>query len=263
MRIKPIIRKIIELSGYTVHKIDPDNPEQREEVYDEDGLRSVHNHDFMQDPLFRVAYQRGVVANERDFNWHWRVHIGLWAAYSASKLEGDFVECGVNKGFLSSSIMEYLDWDKLNKTFYLMDTFYGLDERYISEEERAANILSKNVRGKYTNNPQSVIDNFAQWKNVEIVAGAIPETLDAVQPERVAYLHLDMNCTPPEVAAFNHFWDRLVPGAFVLLDDYAYRGHKPQKLAMDAAAASKHAQIASLPTGQGLLVKPAGAAAAT
>jgi len=256
MGVKKIIRKLIELNGYTVEKITNENARKDEAVYDQDGLRSVHNHDFMRDPQFREAYERGVIANQRDFRWHWRAHIGLWVAYSASKLRGDFVECGVNKGFLSSSIMAYLDWDSLGKTFYLMDTFYGLDERYISEEERAANILDKNERGKYTNNPEAVRDNFSQWKNVEMIVGAIPETLDAVKTENVAFLHIDMNCTPPEVAAFNYFWNRLVPGAFVLLDDYAYRGHKSQKVALDAAAASKNLQIVSLPTGQGLLIKP-------
>jgi hypothetical protein len=33
-------------------------------------------------------------------------------------------------------------------------------------------------------------------------------------------------------ASFDHFFrDRLVPGALMLLDDYAYRGHCPQKVA--------------------------------
>lgn len=66
-----------------------------------------------------------------------------------------------------------------------------------------------------------------------------------------------MNCSPPEVAAFNYFWERLVPGAFVLLDDYAYKGFDLQKVAMDTAAAAQDLKIVSLPTGQGLLIKPA------
>ncbi len=61
----------------------------------------------------------------QDYGWHWRVHVGLWAAASCASLEGDFVECGVNRGFLSSAIMEHLDWDKTGKHFYLLDTFNG------------------------------------------------------------------------------------------------------------------------------------------
>jgi hypothetical protein len=210
----------------------------------------------MLDPDFCKAYERGVLACEQDYTWHWRVHIGLWAAYSASKLKGDFVECGVNRGFLSSAIMEYLNWDSLNKTFYLMDTFSGIDERYVSVEELDSGILERNTSDSYTKDVESVRDNFSQWKNIQIIVGAIPETLNEVETDNVAYLHIDMNCSPPEVAAFNYFWERLVPGAFVLLDDYAYKGYRPQKVGMDAAAAAKDLKIVSLPTGQGLLIKP-------
>ena len=62
--------------------------------YNQDGLISIHNHDFMESRPFKAAYQRGVKAAGTDYNWHWRVHIGLWAAETASKLPGDFVECG-------------------------------------------------------------------------------------------------------------------------------------------------------------------------
>jgi hypothetical protein len=64
-----------------------------------------------------------------------------------------------------------------------------------------------------------------------------------------------MNCSTPEVAAAEFFWERLVPGALLLLDDYAYRGYRPQKVAMDRFAQTKASKILSLPTGQGLLIK--------
>ena len=66
-----------------------------------------------------------------------------------------------------------------------------------------------------------------------------------------------MNCAPPEVAALRFFWPRLTPGAFVLLDDYANRGRDEQRLAMDAVARELDVSICTLPTGQGLLMKPA------
>jgi hypothetical protein len=65
-----------------------------------------------------------------------------------------------------------------------------------------------------------------------------------------------MNCSQPEIAAIQFFWDRLVRGRFVLLDDYAYYGYLSQKTAMDRFAQEKGVKILSLPIGQGLLVKP-------
>lgn len=254
MGLKAVIRKCIAMAGYTIEKI----PEEGV-VYDLDGLRSIHNHDFMQDPAFCKAYERGCRAAS-DYKWHWRVHIGLWAAFTASKLEGDFVECGVNRGFLSSAIMEFLDWNSLNKTFYLLDTFEGVDPRYVSQEDRQYGVIERSAaalgEGRYVRGVESVQANFAEWKNTRIIKGSIPETLNQVETQQVAYLHLDMNCSPPEIAAMIFFWDRLVPGAVVLLDDYAFWGYESQKHAMDALAKEKQVMIASLPTGQGLLMKP-------
>jgi hypothetical protein len=41
----------------------------------------------------------------------------------------------------------------------------------------------------------------------------------------------------------------------ILLDDYAYAGYHPQKVGMDAWAANCNVAIASLPSGQGLIIK--------
>lgn len=249
MKKKKLAHRLIELSGYAALRINRG-------AYNQDGLYSIHNHEFMQDPQFVKAYSRGIAATQDDYQWHWRVHVGLWAAHAASLLKGDFVECGVNRGFLSSAIMEYLDWDTLGRTFYLMDTFSGLDARFVSEVERNRGVMGRNKDDFYTHDLASVTKNFSQWRNVKIVAGAIPDTLVGVDSEQLAYLHIDMNCAPPEVAALKHFWPRLVPGAVVLLDDYAYKNFELQKAAMDVVAAEKGVKILSLPTGQGLLMKP-------
>jgi hypothetical protein len=231
--------------------------------YAQDGLVSVHSHTFMEDPAFIKAYERGVkaIGGVDIYQWHWRIHIGLWVANVASRLEGDFVECGVNKGFLSSAIMEYLNWNSLDRDFYLLDTFAGLDERFVSGSERKVGALQKNAEslrsGFYVRGVDEVRANFAQWPRARIVEGAVPDTLEQVTASKVAYLHLDMNCAPPEVAALAHFWDKLVAGAPVLLDDYAYFGFTPQKLAMDDFAHAHAVTVCSLPTGQGLLIKPA------
>lgn len=231
-------------------------------AYAQDGLATVHSHAFLDDPRFQAAYARGLAAigTSDDYEWHWRIHVGLWAASLAAKLPGDFVECGVNKGFLSSAIMQYLDWNTLDKSFYLLDTFSGVDERFLAPEEVAAGAREKNAHnlrtGFYVGDIASVTRNFSEWRNVHIVQGSVPESLERASPLQVAYLHIDMNCAPPEVAAIGYYWDRLVPGAVVLLDDYAYFGFGAQKAAMDAFAQTKGVQICSLPTGQGLLFKP-------
>lgn len=228
--------------------------------YDQDGLATRHNHEFMDDPVFQRAYGRGEQAALGDYRWHWRVHVGLWAAQAANRLPGDFVECGVNRGFLSSAIMELLNWDSTGRTFYLLDTFSGIDPRYVSEAEKAEGILDKNKTnidaGFYVTSAQAAYANFAQWRNKEIIVGAVPDTLDRIAAKQVAFLSIDMNCMPPEVAALEYLWGRLSDGALVLLDDYAFVGYREQKLGIDACAARLGVSVLSLPTGQGLIIKP-------
>lgn len=178
-------------------------------IYDQDGLRTGHNHEFMNDPWFQSAYERGLQAAGMDYRWHWRCHAGLWAAHCASKLEGDFVECGVAKGFLSSAIMHALEWDKTGRTFYLLDTFSGIDERYVSDAERLDGVMAKNQKqidiGLYPTSPDAVIANLSEWNHIKIVIGSITETLNQITAVKIAYLHIDMNCAPPEWPRYRIF----------------------------------------------------------
>jgi len=104
--------------------------------YVQDGLSTVHPARFRCDPEFRSAYHRGVEASQGvDPQFEWRVHTALWAAESALRVPGDFVECGVNAGFMSSAIMQRLNWNTVERRFYLIDTFAGPVLSQFSEEE--------------------------------------------------------------------------------------------------------------------------------
>jgi hypothetical protein len=209
------------------------------DVYLEDALITTHNHDFIHAPAFQAAYRRGMEATHgQDYNFRWRVHIALWVGRTAAKLPGDFVECGVNYGFISSAMMLDLNWDSLGKTYYLLDRFDGFRKR-----------------GFYVDNVETVQANFAKnWKNFRIVQGMIPETLARIDSSKIAYLHLDLNVPEVEAAALKLLWPRLVDGAMVLMDDYAYVGSNT-KSAYEKILDLKVFDIASLPTGQGLLIK--------
>jgi hypothetical protein len=42
------IRRLIERTGDTIHRL----PKTTDQLYDQDGLRSIHNHEFMKEALF-------------------------------------------------------------------------------------------------------------------------------------------------------------------------------------------------------------------
>ena len=252
MSIRSKVRKFFRNSlGYDIRKVNPD-------AFEGDGVRTVHGHFFLQDPRYKSALARGNQAAGYDYGIHWRLHIALWAGRTAVKLDGDFVECGVNYGVVSSAIMHDLDWSNTGKTFYLFDTFEGQDERYVSDEEKAAGALETNqyfVENKLVATYEGAVKNFAEWSNVSIVKGAVPDTLIEANVERVAFAHIDMNCAQPESDAVAHFWPKLTQGGIMLFDDYCHDNCEVQTRALDEAVAKVGGTIASLPTGQGLLVK--------
>ncbi len=234
-------------------------------TYDHDYLKVWHkNTEFMREPQFVESYQRGMNSGHKmgrasgsnvDTHVEWRVHIGCWAASHAKLLPGDFVECGVNTGIMSLSVCDYIDFNSLDKDFYLFDTFQGIPVEQMTDEEKAAGREQENV-DYYEECYDLVKGNFAPFPRATLVRGAVPGTLNHVSIEEVCYLSIDMNIVAPEMAAIEHFWPRLVSGGIVLLDDYGWLPHADQKTAMDAFAEQHGVKVLTLPTGQGLILKP-------
>jgi hypothetical protein len=191
---KTIIKKALATAGYAVFRA--------RNRYLEDGLFTVHSDHFRRDPAFKEAYSRGLRAsNGVDAGFEWRVHVALWAAATSLHASGDFVECGVNAGFFSSAIMHHLQWNTLDRRFYLIDTFTGpVLDQYSPEEVRGGRLRLAEDRlaaGAYVTDLARVRANYSEWPNARIVQGAIPDVLPALDIGKVAFLHIDMNCANP------------------------------------------------------------------
>jgi hypothetical protein len=214
--------------------------------------------DFPTDERFRRAHDRALretgVRMLATGGMEWSVMMSLWFAKHASRLPGAFVECGVAMGVRSLAICDYLDFNSLDKDFFLFDTYTGIPEHQMSAEERADR-LSENASLYGEDFYEGTRARFSPYPRVRVIRGAVPEVLEGVNIDAVAFLHLDMNIAHPERAAIRHFWPRLSVGAPVLLDDYGWRAYRPQKLALDEFAREVGVEIVLLPTGQGLLLK--------
>jgi hypothetical protein len=228
-------------------------------TYNQDGLATQHNADFMRDPRFQEAYRVGMENGRPGTRIEWRVHVALWCATRALQLQGDFVECGVHTGILSGAVMTWLDFARAaHRKFYLFDTWAGIPVEQMSEEEKRSGVADMNRKYQDGDAVHAAVQRkFARWPNAVIVRGRVPESLSAMSTsQRVAYLSIDMNVAAAEMAAIDALWPRLVPGALVLLDDYGWAPHANQKKAWDAWAARTGVMILALPTGQGLVIKP-------
>lgn len=227
-------------------------------TYSHDLLYTYHNADFLKDPLFIESYKRGKETDKdkllNNYDIEWRIHVLCWAASHAAHLEGDFVDCGVHTGIFARSVINYINFPTTGKKYYLLDTFSGLSEKFSTVEE-----LQRNKKMNYDDRGDiyaEVKETFKDF-NVEIIKGAVPETLDQVASEKICYLSVDMNCVQPEIDTLNFFWDKMVSGGIIILDDYGYANStNDQKAAHDEFAKSKGVQILSLPTCQGIIIKP-------
>jgi hypothetical protein len=217
-------------------------------VYQQDGLVSIHNWDFVKDPasprptpIRRRARPSAPPSNGAPRAAFARHAMNLKAiSWSAARTRASWP--------ISSSISELR---KSKKTFYLLDTFEGLEKNQISETESR---IGRHAGG-YAPALETVKKVFGKIKNVSIVQGLIPGSLKRVPTKSVAFIHIDMNLALPEIAAAEYFWPRMVAGGVMILDDYGHRPHFPQKTAFQKFAKRKGVEILSLPTGQGLLIK--------
>lgn len=175
----------------------------------------------------------------------WRRYVLACAAYHCVQLEGDFVECGAYTGVGMKTVTDYLGGTAFPKTFWGYDIF----------EHDAAMLnpaLPEHGEGLYA----QVSEKFAAYPQVRLIKGLIPEVFANHCPDRIAYLHVDLNQATAELAALEHLFERMVPGGILILDDYEWSGpYRPQKLAEDEWFGARHYRVMPLPTGQGLVIK--------
>ncbi len=224
-------------------------------VYDTDSLTTSNNADFIKEPRFAKAYAAAAATKPWEgFTLQWRTYIVCWFADYVKDLEGDYVECGVNTGAYSRALVDYINFKSLDKTIWLLDTYEGLVAELVSEEEKAAGIGSYMNSYKGRDLYTQVRETFKDY-NAVVIKGAVPGTLPECKAEKICYLSIDMNCVEPEIEAAEFFWDKIVKGGVIILDDYGFPPHILQKHAFDKFARRKGVEILTLPTAQGIIIK--------
>lgn len=183
----------------------------------------------------------------------WRIHIACWAAYTCLKLEGDFVECGVLDAIFSTVINDYLDLQNSGKDFYLYDSFEGIPEKYLSGEDAdKINFSTYKDRGQY----EKLKDRFEDQKHIHLIRGNLPDTLSETCPEKIAFMHMDLSNYESERDTLRALMDRIVPHGIVLFQNYEWAFTRSWQISDDDFIRERNIKILSLPTGQGMFIKP-------
>ncbi|MDX2073993.1 MAG: TylF/MycF/NovP-related O-methyltransferase [Alphaproteobacteria bacterium] len=218
---------------------------------------------FLEDPTFARCLKAIEGSHQYDA-YHapdsiaWRLHTLVWAAQNAAMLEGDFVECGVFKGDFAWVITEMLGFATLEKTFFLYDSFAGFSEGISSPEdfpdEPDFYAKAQEIYSEPSLYP-SVQQRFSTLPNVQVIKGFVPEVFAVTVPEKIAFLHVDLNSPNAERAALDALFRRVVTGGYVVFDDYGWFAARKQKEAIDGFFAPLGYHVLELPTGQGLVIK--------
>lgn len=202
------------------------------------------NLSFLTDEKFMAAFNKHVQTDvERGIIW--RIATVAWGANNAMRLDGDLVEIACYKGITARIVCDYIDFaNQPDRKYYLYDLFeHDASMPHHTMPEHGATLYDQ------------VKARFAELPNVKVTQGRVPDVLAQAAPEKIAFMHLDLNNAEAEIGALEVLFDRMVPGAVLILDDYGWIGYRKQKLAEDPWLAARGYKVMELPTGQGLLVK--------
>jgi O-methyltransferase len=188
----------------------------------------------------------------------WRLHLMLWASRLAMRVPGDFVECGVTHGDMPWIITEEFDFKKAGKRFFGYDTFNGFDFRYSSEADfpEAPQFFHRLHRESRVDplRYEKVAARFKSKPYVKIIKGTVPDTLHDTAPDRIAFLHLDMNAPIAQKEALAFLYDRLSDGAILVFDDYGWILYRREKEVADEYLEARGQRVLEFPTGQGIAI---------
>lgn len=184
-------------------------------------------------------------------NYHWNLYTAVWAAYHCINIPGNFVELGVYKGMTTAIAAAYLDFQNIAKKWYLYDTFSGIPDDHLNDKW-SNDVYSKLDPDQWYN---EVRDLFKNYPNVEVIRGKVPDSFSQALPEKIAFMHIDMNSAKAELDALERLFDRVSPGGMILFDDYGWPVALAQRVVEDKFMQERNYMILELPTGQGLVIK--------
>lgn len=151
-------------------------------------------------------------------------NIAIVASHLAGK-GGAVIECGTWKGGMSAALIEVCG---PKRDYFFFDSFQGMPPAQEIDGQSALE-WQRDVEGPYYRNNCSAsaktfvdtLSRAAQPQSVHIMPGFFEDTLPTcLKPEKIAVLRLDADWYDSTMICLDTFWDSVVPGGVVLIDDY-------------------------------------------
>jgi hypothetical protein len=135
------------------------------------------------------------------------------------RIPGDVVECGVYKGGTAAILARSATRSSLPRTVWLFDIFKGMPPATPADGPEAdswvGNLVSSPARVE-----KLLRRTGADLSRVRIVPGLFQDTFPSVRIPQIALLNIDADWYESVKLCFDTFYDAVVPGGFISLDDY-------------------------------------------
>jgi hypothetical protein len=122
-------------------------------------------------------------------------------------IPGNYVFAGISYGVAARVLYEFVDFEKLGKTLYLIDPFNALNPADPRGKSDFYNTSVEYVRAQYP--PDAP---------VEVRCDVIPDALADI--DQIAFAALNTNHVPAETASVPIIFDKLSPGGMMIIDTY-------------------------------------------
>ena len=132
---------------------------------------------------------------------------------------GAVVECGTWRGGMAAGMMEVAGGDR---QFYFFDSFEGLPPAGPLDGDRAhqADMPHDNCRASLEEFQGTIARTGVDRERIHVYPGFFDRTLRGFEAPPLAVLRLDADWYESTMICLETFWDHMLPGGLVLLDDY-------------------------------------------
>jgi predicted O-methyltransferase YrrM len=170
-------------------------------------------------------------------------------ARSVRDLPGAVAECGcyvgVSAWFMANEIA--------GADFFLFDSFEGLSAPEGFDQSPEG--LQQWRAGDLATSEDVLRENLRGFENIHVLKGWIPERFAEVGDRLFKLVHIDVDLYAPTRDSLAFFYERMVPGGIIVMDDYGFANCPGAHRAANAFMATRPESIIHLPTGQGVIIR--------
>ncbi|HEY9651911.1 MAG TPA: TylF/MycF/NovP-related O-methyltransferase, partial [Coleofasciculaceae cyanobacterium] len=133
---------------------------------------------------------------------------------------GDFVECGVYRGGSAGLLAYEASQSRYKRNVWLYDAFQGMPKAHATNDDD----YSKSIEGNFIGSEAQTLRILHRLSipndQFKIIKGWFKDTLPNAQKTPIALLHIDCDFYDPVKQVLETFYDSVVPGGYVILNDY-------------------------------------------